>query len=202
MSANDELQEHISEDVDAFGIGKGRAYISGPMRGIEDFNYPAFNKVAEQLRGDGWIVHNPAESFDGATDREWHEYMREDIGLLLDATDVFYLPGWQNSQGALLEYQVAKALGLGAHFVDGAVESEPVELEAQRLVRSGERQAQYGHPSEDFARTAQQWGMHPIGVAIRMIQLKLSRLMSRGWHRDSVVDTIGYAICMQRLEED
>ena len=38
-----------------------RIYISGPMTGKHDFNYPAFNAAAKRLRSEGHFVINPAE---------------------------------------------------------------------------------------------------------------------------------------------
>lgn len=39
----------------------GRIYIAGPMTGLPDFNFPAFNDMAAILRGLGYHVENPAE---------------------------------------------------------------------------------------------------------------------------------------------
>ena len=40
---------------------KPTIYIAGPMRGIEDFNFPAFDRQEELLEKQGWRVINPAE---------------------------------------------------------------------------------------------------------------------------------------------
>ena len=36
-------------------------YIAGPMRGVEEYNYPAFDRQAAALEKQGWQVINPAE---------------------------------------------------------------------------------------------------------------------------------------------
>lgn len=38
-----------------------KVYVAGPMRGIPEFNFPAFNLAAKNLRADGHVVFNPAE---------------------------------------------------------------------------------------------------------------------------------------------
>ena len=37
-----------------------RLYLAGPMSGIKDFNFPAFNEAAEHLRKLGYEVFNPS----------------------------------------------------------------------------------------------------------------------------------------------
>jgi len=72
-----------------------RIYISGPMTGLPEHNFPAFHAAAERLRKAGWEVNNPAEE----------------------------------------------------------TSSESVLDEAGRITE-GSRQSDYGHPADDFARTA------------------------------------------------
>lgn len=180
-------------------------YISGPMRGLPDFNYPLFAATAKTLRHQGFHVLNPAENFEGDQDREIPEYMRADIKMMLQASMVFMLPGWQDSEGSRLEYLIAKALGLEITFHGDADQTEPAEMTAARIVRNGERQAVYGHPSDDFRRTAKEWSatfgkdVAPLDVAVGMVQLKLSRLIGTPGHRDSIIDAIGYLICYERI---
>lgn len=180
-------------------------YLSGPMRGLPGFNYDLFNSVAMAMREGGLVVLNPAENFDGATDLLFSEYMRADLKMLLKASTIFMLPGWQDSEGARIEYQVAKSLGLEVICHADADDTEPAEMTAARIVRNGERQAVYGHPSDDFRRTAKEWSatfgkpVQPLDVAIAMVQLKLSRLIGTPGHRDSIIDAIGYLICYERI---
>ncbi len=89
-----------------------RLYIAGPMTGIEDFNYPAFNAAAKRLRAQGHDVINPAENDNGDTSQPWSYYMRLDIHHVLNVEGVAVLPGWKESRGARLEVTVATALGL------------------------------------------------------------------------------------------
>ena len=89
-----------------------RCYLSGPMTGRTDHNYPAFHAAAADLRAWGFEVINPADAFDGDTTLPWSTYIREDIDVLLGVDCVAALPGWERSRGALLEVTIAAALDL------------------------------------------------------------------------------------------
>lgn len=90
-------------------------YIAGPMTGYLDFNYPAFNAAAEELRLAGYTVLNPVDAEqhnDTGKPQEWDWYMRHTLRMVLAAEGLALLPGWANSKGAALEVHVATALGL------------------------------------------------------------------------------------------
>lgn len=94
-------------------MGTRYLYLSGPMTGLPDYNYPYFNNVAEAIRDKyGDRVFNPAEAFDGNTDLPRDAYLRHDIEVLLHVDAVVLLPGWDKSKGALLEVAVAQELNL------------------------------------------------------------------------------------------
>ena len=78
-----------------------RIYIAGPMTGLPEFNYPAFNAEAARLRKLGHHVS-------GA----WEDYMKMALRQMLTCDTVAMLPGWGKSKGALIEYSLAKTLGL------------------------------------------------------------------------------------------
>lgn len=86
-----------------------RLYISGPMTGIEDHNFPAFNAAAEKLAAAGYEVENPAERgvLFGWT---WEDYLTEDLRMVLNSDGLAMLPGWLASKGANLEVYVARQL--------------------------------------------------------------------------------------------
>lgn len=94
-----------------------RIYISGPMTGLPDLNFPAFNAAAERLRRQGHSVVNPAE-IGSEPGRDWVDYMKADIKALCDCDALALLPGWQNSKGAHLELHLAHRLGLEIGTVD------------------------------------------------------------------------------------
>lgn len=109
-----------------------KIYISGPMTGLPENNYPAFHEAARTLRAKGHTVVNPAEIHPHSRLRRlrhrvlrtlrlvrgqppaptWEEYMRADIRALVDCEAIALLPGWEQSLGAELEVSIADELGM------------------------------------------------------------------------------------------
>ncbi|MCK1479341.1 DUF4406 domain-containing protein [Bradyrhizobium sp. 197] len=110
-----------------------KIYVAGPMRGIPEFNFPAFNAAADKLRAEGHLVFNPAEkdnerhgtdiskgNANGCEETAAKEHgfnLREALGVDLgwicaEGEAVALLPGWENSKGAKAEKAAADALGL------------------------------------------------------------------------------------------
>lgn len=90
-------------------------YLSGPMTGLPEFNYPTFHRVTEQLRKSGHRVYNPAE-FPHDGDPK-HFPIRKAFAsycnfICLEADTIVMLPGWENSKGALAERQLALNCGI------------------------------------------------------------------------------------------
>jgi len=193
-----------------------RIYIAGPMTGLPDHNFPAFYEAAKRLQEAGWETVNPAENFDGRTD----------LPLLAQCNAVAMLPGWEDSRGAKLEYLNAWELGMevldaetfapitspvpGVHLHRLAVvrdeqpEAPESLLDEANRITTSDRQDDYGHPSQDFARTALLWTgilagrlregqfVSPMDVPLCMIAVKLARQAHRH-KRDNLVDIAGYA---------
>jgi len=110
-----------------------KIYVAGPMRGIPEFNFPAFNAATEKLRAEGHIVFNPAEkdnqrhgtdiskgnvAGDEKLAAEQHgfnlrEALADDLNFICREADaIALLPGWENSKGANAERATALALGI------------------------------------------------------------------------------------------
>ena len=89
-------------------------YIAGPMTGVEDYNYPMFDVVAEMLREWGFEVVNPTElkhNEDPEADVSLDEYMVLDLPYVIACDALALLPGWEQSRGSNVELLVALACG-------------------------------------------------------------------------------------------
>ncbi len=95
-----------------------RIYVAGPMTGLPESNYPAFNAAAAILREQGFDVVNPAEN-NLPADSTWQDYMRVALRQEVACDVVFLLPGWKRSRGARIEHHVARGLGLEVWFAEG-----------------------------------------------------------------------------------
>jgi hypothetical protein len=189
-------------------------YIAGPMRGHYRFNYQAFDDAKSMLRAAGWEVFNPVDFDRGIDfhpeklpeDTDWNDpaaigfsiddAITRDVAAIQQADAIYMLTGWQKSKGARAEHAIAEWRGIEIYYQGG---EETILDEAARIT-SGDRQASYGPPDQDFARTAAMWSaikgvsFEPREVAMFMIALKLSRETHQR-KRDNWVDVAGYAHC-------
>jgi len=85
-----------------------KLYLCGPMTGLPDHNFPAFNAAAKALRGAGYEVVNPAEL--NSLSDPWQQCMKKDIIALMECDGLALMPGWEASRGASLEKDIASRL--------------------------------------------------------------------------------------------
>lgn len=118
--------------------GIATVYLAGPMRGLANFNKPAFMAGADALRAKGFRVFNPVEETiriygegvyesnpagdEAATPIDPRKVFFNDIAFIcLYADAVVLLPGWEKSKGATAEKSIADALGLAVLDLDQAL---------------------------------------------------------------------------------
>jgi hypothetical protein len=106
---------------------KPRVYISGPMTGLPNHNFPAFHEAAAAWRLAGWDVLNPAESFEGAGGLPYKIYAEHDVALLQASQAIAMLPGWDDvgSRGAVWERLIAERM-LGLPVYDARTPCPPL----------------------------------------------------------------------------
>lgn len=196
-----------------------RVYLAGPMRGLPEFNFPAFHQAASVLRSCGFDVWSPAERDEaegfnpkGDEAKPLAYYMRFDLPAVCEADQIVVLPGWEQSQGAQLEVYVARACGIPVlSYPDldplpELDEERSICAEADQLV-SGDRRNAYGHPLDDFTKTAAMWSAilgAPVTaehVPLCMIAVKISRELNRP-KRDNLVDICGYAKTLDLVHDE
>jgi hypothetical protein len=115
----------VKEDEDPPPSGL-HLYVSGPMRGLPQYNFPAFDEAEQRLAMEGHTVVSPAAldrevGFDPDTTftvEDFYAAMRRDIGVLLGHAEqapgqfgIVLLPGWQGSEGVRIERTVNAAVG-------------------------------------------------------------------------------------------
>lgn len=96
------------------------AYLAGKMRGVDQFNFPAFHEATAKLRYIGWLVTSPAEheeqeGFDPTLNSlkglDLTASFRWDIGVILEVDYVIVLPDSEDSDGTRLELDIARKIG-------------------------------------------------------------------------------------------
>ena len=111
----------MSSAVIQYQAATPNVYLSGPMTGIPEYNFPAFARFAKALRSLGFYVINPADKFGGRTDLKRETYLRKDfaqiLGLPKNEGRVFFMPGWEDSDGCKDEFLLASRIGLACFEV-------------------------------------------------------------------------------------
>jgi len=107
-----------------------KVYVSGKMRGVKNWNFPAFDLATIELKRAGYHVISPTqmdrlyegwatfppENFDPSLG-DFKRFIRRDLNLLLEFSPengdaIYMLTGWMDSKGACLEKALAQFLGL------------------------------------------------------------------------------------------
>lgn len=101
-------------------------YCAGPMRGLPEYNYPAFRELKAQLIIMGHLPISPVDrdketGFNEHSDIPDQGFMRKalewDLQQVCRADGVVVLPGWRKSKGARAEVATARAIGIPVYLL-------------------------------------------------------------------------------------
>lgn len=84
-------------------------YIAGKMTGEKCYNFPKFYEVEEMLLSNGHKVLNPAKI---PIMPKYEMYYPINKAMLDGADAIYMLDGWEDSKGAVKEYEYAIEKGL------------------------------------------------------------------------------------------
>ena len=84
-----------------------KVYVSGPMTGIPDLNFPLFRRVTDALRAMGHEVVSPVETNDDPN-AQWLDCIAADVLSMRGCRAICFLPGYERSKGARIEAIVAE----------------------------------------------------------------------------------------------
>ena len=117
-------------------MSKPTIYLSGPMTGYHNYNFAAFNRVANFLRSYGYPVVNPADH-GSSKPVVWRNCIKRALIAMMDCEIVILLPGWAYSKGAQLESQVAEGLGIAVHSLEAflRMETQVTKNMAARVIK-------------------------------------------------------------------
>ena len=114
------------------GERKKVIYIAGPITGVDKY-WEAFERVEDDLITLAYIPLSPAHLPSGMTNEQ---YTRIDTAMLDSADAVVFLPGYEDSKGAMLELQRCKYVGKPYTFYKTKVKStscRPCEVQIYHL---------------------------------------------------------------------
>ena len=118
------------------------------MRGIDQFNFPAFAAAAAELRSWGWTVLSPAErdlaeGFDPTLNSlegfDLEAAMEADFRMIDEADGIVLLPGWEVSEGACRERDYALSTGKKILLYDNLRGESTLETRTTNTLTGGEK---------------------------------------------------------------
>jgi hypothetical protein len=124
-----------------------KIYIAGPMRGLPNNNFKAFDEAEVSLKAlyPGCEVVNPADmdrscGFDGDHEADinfMREAMSRDLDQITTCTHIAVLDNWHQSEGARVEYALAQLLRLGVIIQDDQSPDGWIEFTSDEMGTAG-----------------------------------------------------------------
>lgn len=181
------------------------------MRGIAEFNFPAFAAATDVLRGCGHEVFSPAErdidtgfTAEGMTGHEDLAAegfdLREALGadlhwITTHAESVVVLPGWERSSGVAAEVATAKALGIPVYELNNFADPEVVCVDITRAVE-GEVRTVSATGGEKGRKLCEFGAIDPIA---REELGKVAGFGSRKYARGNYLNGYDWSLCVDAM---
>lgn len=98
-----------------------KIYIAGPMTGLPNYNFDAFDRAAKILKARGLEPMNPADNgrqwliehaHREPNASEYQDLLNAGRKMIRECSKIYLLQGWEKSKGALSELSYALILGL------------------------------------------------------------------------------------------
>lgn len=110
-----------------------KIYLAGPMRGLPDWNFPAFDAAEARWRAAGHQPFSPAQidrimrygPEEGEDPAHLRHMIQLDIACIMCADAIALLPDWEQSRGAAVELALAQFLGLKVYDAVTMAEIRP-----------------------------------------------------------------------------
>jgi hypothetical protein len=176
------------------------AYISGPMRGYKEFNFPAFFEAEARLNVAGFVTINPARIDTSCpqphVDSALDSYVARDLEAvksLRPGTDVVVvLDGWAASKGATAEVAVAEWRGVEVWDLETAIwsksgspvrASELTEKEWKKVLRDPAKALPQADGADDDHEDGPEWRVAdplPEGWGLRADEVRVTDPVTGG----------------------
>lgn len=94
-------------------------YLSGPMAGYPEHNFPAFQKAMEELEESGVLIRSPHKMKPPMANPTDQDYLAHDFAQMCMRCDgIILLQGWPQSVGARAELEIAMTLKWPVYYYE------------------------------------------------------------------------------------
>ena len=100
-----------------------KIYIVGKVTGLDIKEYTENFKIATEFAKKYFETEVVNPILLGGEEYTWEENMKFCIKELMDCTAIVFIPGWESSRGAKVEYELAKTLGYNIYELEWSIVS-------------------------------------------------------------------------------